>query len=218
MRSRNAFIKVLMLAQELGCLKRVGSVAVDGTKIMAKASKHAAVSYKRAAEMIQQLELEIEQLTRKAEEADSVPPDTGLSLPEEIRRCEDRKASLHKARKVIEGRYKEVRKQKQQKYEEKKQARDEQRKNGKRPKGREPVTPSESPPDKMQFNFTDEESRIMKAGSGDHVEQAYNAQAVIDTEGSMLLVGGLTNHANDKLELNPAVECVDAEGRQVSVV
>ena len=43
----------------------------------------------------------------------------------------------------------------------------------------------------MQFNFTDEESRIMKAGSGDHVEQAYNAQAV---------------------------ECVDAEVRQVSVV
>lgn len=208
----------MMLAQELGYLKKIGSVAVDGTKIMANTSKHAAVSYMWAA-MIQQLELEIEQLTRKAEEADSVPLDTGPSLPEEIRRREDRKASLHKVRKVIEERCEEVRKQKQQEYEEKKQARDEQRKNGKSPRGREPVPPSESPPDKMQFNFTDGESRIMKAGSGDHVEQAYNAQAVIDTEGSMLLLGGyVTNHANDKLELNPAMECVDAEVRQVSVV
>jgi transposase len=216
---KEAFVKVLMLAQELGHLKKVGSVAVDGTKIMANASKHAAVSYKRAAEMIQQLELEIEQLTRKAEEADSVPLDTGLSLPEEIRRREDRKASLQRARKVIEERYEEVRKQKQQEYEEKNKARDEQRKNGKPPRGREPVPPSDSPPDKMQFNFTDEESRIMKAGSGDHVEQAYNAQAVIDTEGSMLLLGGyVTNHPNDKLELNQAVVCVDADVRQISVV
>jgi hypothetical protein len=148
-----------------------------------------------------------------------MPYSTTLSLPEEIRRREDRKASLQKARKVIEERYEEVRQQKQQEYEEKKKVRDEQRKEGKSPRGRDPVPPADSPPDKMQFNFTDEESRIMKAGSGDHVEQAYNAQAVIDTEGSMLLLGRyVTNHANDKLELNQAVGCVDAEVRQVSVV
>jgi hypothetical protein len=60
---------MLMLAQELGYLKKVGGVAVDGTKIQANASKHATVSSKRAEQMIQQLELEIEELTRKAEEA-----------------------------------------------------------------------------------------------------------------------------------------------------
>ena len=31
----------------------------------------------------------------------------------------------------------------------------------------------------------------MKAGNGEHVAQAYNAQAVIDTEGSMLIRGGM---------------------------
>ncbi|MGA2548184.1 MAG: transposase [Rectinemataceae bacterium] len=216
---KEAFVKVLLIAQELGYLKKVGSVAVDGTKIMANASKHAAVSYKRAQEMIRQLELEIEQLTRKAEEADSTPLDTGLSLPEEIKRREDREAALAQARKVIEERYEEVRKQKQQEYEAKKEAQEEQRKNGKGPRGREPVPPSDKPPDTAQFNFTDGESRIMKAGSGEHVEQAYNAQAVIDTEGSMLLLGGyVTNHANDKRELEPAVACVNPEVRQVSVV
>lgn len=215
---KETFVKVLMLAQELGYLKKVGGVAVDGTKIMANASKHAAVSYKRAEQMIGQLELEIEQLTRKAEEADSTPLDTGLSLPEEIKRREDRKKALAQARKVIEERYEEVRKQKQREFEEKKKARDEQRKDGKKPRGREPVAPSDSPPDSSQFNFTDGESRIMKAGSGKHVEQAYNAQAVIDTEGSMLLLGGyVTNHANDKQELEPALASVDPTVREVNV-
>lgn len=216
---KEAFVKVLLIAQELGYLKKVGSVAVDGTKIIANASKHAAVSYKRAEEMIRQLELEIEQLTRKAEEADSTPLDTGLSLPEEIKRREDRKTALTEARKVIEERYEDVRKQKQQEYEEKMEAREEERKNGKGPRGRTPVPPSDKPPDTAQFNFTDGESRIMKAGSGEHMEQAYNAQAVIDTEGSMLLLGGyVTNHANDKRELEPAVACVNPEVRHVSVV
>jgi len=213
------FVKVLMLAQEMGHLKKVGGVAVDGTKIMANASKHAAVSYKRAEEMVRQLELEIEQLTRKAEDADSVPLDTGLSIPEEIRRREDRKAKLLEARKVIEERYAAVRQQKQEEYEEKKAARDKKRSDGKKPRGRDPEPPSANPPDKMQFNFTDGESRIMKAGNGAHVEQAYNAQAVIDTEGSMLILGHyVTDHANDKRELVPAVASVAAEVRQPGTV
>ena len=216
---KEAFVKVLLLAQEMGHLKKVGGIAVDGTKIMANASKHAAISYKRAEEMVKQLEREIEQLTRKAEEADSVPLDTGLSLPEEIRRREDRKAKLLEARKVIEERYADIHAQKQKEYEEKKKARDDQRAGGKKPRGREPQPPSGNPPDNAQFNFTDSESRIMKAGSGDHVEQAYNAQAVIDTEGSMLLLGQyVTDHANDKRELIPAVASVAAEVRQPDTV
>jgi len=49
-------VKVLAYAQELGVLKKRGGVSVDGTKIAANASKHAAVSYGRASEMIAQLE------------------------------------------------------------------------------------------------------------------------------------------------------------------
>jgi transposase len=216
---KEAFVKVLMLAQEMGHLKKVGGLAVDGTKIMANASKHAAVSYKRAAEMIGQLELEIEQLTRKAEDADSAPLETGLSIPEEIVRRKDRKERLSEARKVIEERYAEVHRQKMDEYEEKKKARDTKREQGKKPPGREPEPPSATPPDGMQFNFTDGESRIMKAGGSGHVEQAYNAQAVIDTEGSMLLLGQyVSDHANDKRELVPALACVPEEVRKPNAV
>ena len=57
----------------------------------------------------------------------------------------------------------------------------------------------------------------MKAGNGNHFEQSYNAQAVVDTEGSMLILGGfVTDHANDKQELSPALNSVNEGVRRVS--
>lgn len=213
---KDAFVKVLMLAGELGQLKKVGGISVDGSKIKANASKHSAVSYKRAGEMIRQLELEIEELTRKADEADNAPLADGLILPDEIKRRGDRKAALERARGIIEERYAEVKLEKQREYEARKAARDGQRENGKKPRGKDPQPPPSTPPDDMQFNFTDEESRIMKAGNGQHFEQSYNAQAAVDTEGSMLVLGKyVTNHANDKLELKPGVASVDPAVREV---
>ena len=123
-------MKVLMLARELGHLKKVGGISVDGTKINANASKHAAVSYKRAGEMVEQLELEIAELVRKADEADSAPLKDGLTLPGEIARRADRKAALERARAVIEERYEEARQDAQREFEAKKAAREEKRKNG----------------------------------------------------------------------------------------
>ena len=41
---KESFTKVLILARELGHLKKIGGISIDGTKIKANASKHAAVS------------------------------------------------------------------------------------------------------------------------------------------------------------------------------
>jgi hypothetical protein len=78
-----AFLEVLKLAQELKVLK-VGTISVDGTHIAANASKYKAVTYERACELEQQLELEIAGLMAKAEAADSSPIDDGQHLPEEL--------------------------------------------------------------------------------------------------------------------------------------
>jgi hypothetical protein len=57
----------------------------------------------------------------------------------------------------------------------------------------------------------------MKAGTGEHFEQSYNAQLAVDTEGSMLILGGyVTQRVNDKQELEPAVSSVSNEVREVS--
>lgn len=205
-----AFVEVLLMAGETVGLKKVGTVAIDGTKIQANASKHSAVSYKHAGEQVELLRREVEQLTAKAEQADNVPLDDGLSIPDEIARREDRIKSLETARAIIEARYEEERKQKQAEYEAKRAAYEEKRKN-KKPCGKAPSPPPESPPDTMQYSFTDPESRIMKAGNGKHFEQAYNAQAAVDTE-TYLVVGQLVTDApNDKQQLNPVLGSIPGE-------
>jgi len=206
-----AFVEVLLMAQESAGLKKVGTVSIDGTKIKASASKHSAVSYKHAGEQIELLRKEVEQLTDKADQVDNTPLDDGLSIPDEIIRRKDRMKRLEHAREVIEAHYAKERTQKEAEYEKKTAKRKEMRKNGKKPKGKEPKPPSIEPPDKKQYNFTDPESRIMKAGNGSHFEQAYNAQAAVDAE-TYLIVGQLVTDApNDKQQLNPVLESIPSK-------
>jgi transposase len=203
---RAAFVTVLQLAQQLR-LTRVGTVSVDGTKIQANASKHAAVSYQRAGELIAQLELEVEELLTRAEQADTQAPKETLDLPAELTRREKRLAALKQARQVIEARAKEMAVAQAESYQAKVAARQVQREAGKRPRGKEPAPPSEAPDPKAQYNFTDPESRIMKAGSGPHFEQAFNAQAAVDE--AMIIVGKRVSDApNDKQELVASVAAI----------
>src|ERR1700759_184797 len=51
------FVKVLLLAREMGVL-RMGTVALDGTKIHANASRHRALSYEHAGNLAAQLKAE----------------------------------------------------------------------------------------------------------------------------------------------------------------
>jgi len=201
-----AFVTVLQLARELR-LTRVGTVSVDGTKLAANASKHAAVSYQRAGELIAQLQLEVQELVARAEQADTRAAKDPLDIPAELQRREQRVAALQQARQIIEARAKEIAAAQQGEHQAKRAARAVQRAAGKPPRGPEPKAPSEAPDPKAQYNFTDPESRIMKAGNGSHFEQAYNAQAVVDA--AMLIVGQRVSAApNDKEELVASVAAI----------
>lgn len=201
-----AFVTVLQLAQQLR-LTRVGTVSVDGTKIQANASKHAAVSYQRAGELIQQLQLEVQELVTRAEQADTREAKETLDIPAELTRRESRLQALQQARQVIEARAKEMAAAQSAEHQAKVAARQAQRDAGKKPRGREPQPPSEVPDPKAQYNFTDPASRIMKAGNGQHFEQAYNAQAAVNEV--MLIVGQRVSDApNDKQELVATVAAI----------
>src|SRR5437773_11754937 len=102
-----AFVSVLQLAQQLR-LTKVGAVSVDGTKIQANASKHAAVSYGRAGEMIAQLELEVKELVERAQQAEKQESKDALDIPAELTRREDRRAALAQARQVIQASAREL--------------------------------------------------------------------------------------------------------------
>src|SRR6204780_4313349 len=64
------FVKILLLAREMGVLK-MGTVALDGTKIHANASRHSALSYEHAGKIEAQLQAEVADLMAKAEAADA---------------------------------------------------------------------------------------------------------------------------------------------------
>jgi hypothetical protein len=93
-------------------------------------------------------------------------------------------------------------------HERKVAAREAQRQAGRKPRGTEPKAPSTEPAPKDQFNFTDPESRIMKAGTGGHFEQAYNAQAAVDVESRLIVGQHVCTAANDKEQLVPTLAAV----------
>jgi transposase len=197
---KEVFKKTLLLAKEVKIVRGAGGISIDGTKVGANASKHKAVSYEGAGKKITQLELEIEALMKRADEADAEDEAMVLKLPKEIELRKERKAKLQAAREAIEERDREERKEKSERE----------------GKGR-PVGGGKVPGNK-QINCTDRESRIMKSGDG-NFKQAYNAEAAVDTEGSRLIVGGyVTNHCADQRELALVVQSVDERVRVPTVV
>lgn len=213
------FVRVLELAQALKFLQ-VGqiTVAVDGTKVLANASKHAAVSYEHAGKTIEQLDGEVKELLAKVEQADSTPLEDGLSIPEEIVRRQERKAKLAAARAQIEARARARAELEKAQYEAKLAQLAAQKEKAEKPRGPEPKEPSQTPKGSDQYNFTDPQSRIMKAGSGQHFEQSYNAQAAVEVD-SRLIVGQRVSQApNDKQELAPTVAAIAEPVKSVAVV
>jgi transposase len=215
----HSFAQVIEMAARSGVLKVGGiTVAIDGTKIMANASKHSAVSYGHAGEKMRELDLEIAELMKKAEAADATPLDDGLSIPEELQRRAERKTKLAAARAQMEVRALARVEEQREEYEQKRAARQAQRDAGKKPRGKQPQPPSGTPESKDQVNFTDEESRIMKAGNGQHFEQAYNAQAAVEIESRLIVAAPVVNAPNDKEQLAPTFAAIVPEAGPVAEV
>jgi transposase len=208
------FVKVLQLAQRLKVLQFGQiTVAVDGTKVLANASKHSAVSYERAGQMIAQLELEVEQLVAKAEQADSVPLQDGLRIPEEITRRQERKA-----RAQIEARAQARYAVDLAEHEKKMAERAAKKERGAKVGGKPPQAPTSKPDCGDQYNFTDSESRIMKAGNGNHFEQSYNAQGAVEVESRLMVGERVSQSPNDKQELVADLQAIPSEAGRVEAV
>src|ERR1700730_2217491 len=160
------FVKVLLLAREMGVLN-LGTVALDGTKIHANASRHRALSYEHAGKLEAQLKGEVAVLLAKAEAADKADVPDGISIPEELERREERLKKLAEARTKIEARASERLAREQAEYEAKIAAREAKAKaRGKKPGGKPPVPPVAGPGPTDQINLTDEASRIMPVAGG----------------------------------------------------
>src|SRR5271167_770681 len=187
------FVKVLLLAREMG-VPKLGTVALDGTKIHANASRHSALSYEHAGKLEAQA---------KAEAADKADVPDGMSIPEELERREERLKKLAEARTKIEARAGERFAREQAEYEAKIAAREAKAKaSGKKPGGQPPAPPAAGPGPSDQINLTDEDSRIMPVAGGGF-EQCYNAQAVVTADSLLVVAADVVQAANDKQQLEP---------------
>ena len=196
------FVKVLLLAREMGLLK-MGTVALDGTKVHASASRHSALSYEHAGKIEAQLKAEVAELMAKAEAADQADIPDGMCIPDELTRREERLKKIAEARAKIEARAKARYEREKAEHEAKLAAREaKQKATGKKPGGKPLAPPVEGPRPGDQINLTDEDSRIMPVAGGGF-EQGYNAQAAV-AEGSLLVVASAVVQApNDKQQLEP---------------
>ena len=182
------FVQVLQIARQAGLVK-LGHVSLDGTKIKANASRHKAMSYGRMKQDEARLKQEIKDLLAQAQATDAEedgrygPQSRGDELPKELARRQDRLAKILAAKQALEERARQ------------KQDDDEDDQGG------SPVTVD----DKAQYNFTDPESRIMKANNKGW-DQSGNAQAVVDSTAQIIVAADVTDQATDVKQVEPMLE------------
>ncbi len=204
------FVQSVRLCQEAGMVS-LGHVAIDGTKLMANASKHKAMSYGRMAQAEEDMRAEIAQIQRRCEEEDA-REDTlfgkekpGYDLPQELKFRQSRLEHILKAKAKLEAaaEAKAAERERERLKNAKVDDDADKPRRGRKPKDPNTVVPKDS----AQSNFTDPESRIMKSGTGDWI-QGYNGQAAVDSDHQVIVACDLTNMAADAPHFLPMFEQV----------
>jgi transposase len=202
------FVQLVRIAQELGLVK-LGTLAIDGSKVKANASKHKAMSYDRMIAEEKRILGDIRILTKRAKKADAHEDEKygmegiGDDIPAEISRREDRLKKIQDAKARVEERQKKADRAKGRNDD------DDQDSPG---RGRPFKRRFGEPKGKAQDNFTDPESRIMKTSKG--FEQCYNGQVAVDQEAQLIVATDVTQKASDVQEMKPLLDRVRKNTRQ----
>jgi len=199
---RDLFVQVLQLCREAGLVK-LGTIAVDGTKIKANASIHKAMSYERMKKEETRLQAEIDELLRQVEQVNNREDKRfgdrrGDELPEELAIREKRLAKIREAKQRLEA----------------------------EAKNKKPDDPNDQLPsggstpvvdDKAQRNFTDPDSRLQKDGKT--FIQGFNAQVAVDAE-TQVILGALIRTSSADVDALPALldEVIQLHGTPHRVV
>jgi hypothetical protein len=214
------FVQVLRLAERAG-LVRLGQVALDGTKpvlgpaeggtrgIKANASKHKAMSYQRMIEREKELAAEVRRWLEAAAAADAEDDRAlgkdkrGDELPDWVMDKDKRLAKIRAAKAALEA---EAKAAAEDKARAQAAAQAERQATGRKKPGKTATPPSGVPAGKAQRNFTDPESRILKAT--DDFVQGYNAQAAVDSHAQIIVAQTLAPGQSDQSQLVPLVDAI----------
>ena len=221
------FVQVVKLAGECGLVK-LGTIAVDGTKLRAKASKHKAMSYERMQAREIELKAQIDTLLKRAAQTDKAEADEPeLDIPAELALRQERLEVIKAAKQRLEARQREADTRRGRKPEGKDADGDDGDGDG-GDGGASDTSPQPKkrghafkrafgvPEPKAQDNFTDPDSRIMKTSAG--FEQCFNAQTAVDAGAQIIVAAELSNCAADSALLPTMLDAVKSNTGQVPEV
>ncbi len=202
----DTFTQVLRLAKEAGLVK-LGVLATDGTKLAGNASRHKAMSYGYMTKEVERLRAEIDALLQQAQEQDAADDAAlgsrrGDELPDELKRREDRLATIRSAQQRLEE---QARAEAEAERQRRQEAEAERQRTGQKRRGREPKPIDDTPDAKAQTNFTDPELKIMKTNNKGW-DYCGNAQAVVDGACQIIVACAVTAASNDKEQAVPFLE------------
>ncbi len=177
---KECFKQSVLLAMEAG-MASLGHVSLDGSKFKANTSKHKAMSYGRLKAKEKELTEEIEYLLAKAADCDD----------EEDEEYQDKTGyDIPEELKIKEKRLAKIK--------EAKEALE---------KREQELNPGKKIEDKKQISFADKEARIM--GKKGNFDYSYNGQISVDEDNQIIVGQHLTQNANDKQEVDPAIEEIE---------
>jgi transposase len=198
------FVQVVKLARECGLVK-LGTIAVDGTKVKANASRHKAMSYGRMLKAEVELKEEIAALLERARATDAAEAsEPDHDLPAEIARREARLAAIQAGKARLEAQQREADTARGRYEGDERKPHDS---DGKPRKGKPFKRDFGVPEDSDQTSFTDPQSRIMKQSNGGF-DHSYNAQTAVDAERQIIVAAELTDCAADSGQLPGMVDAV----------
>ena len=200
------FVQVVRLAREMG-LAKLGTIAVDGTKIKANASRHKAMSYGRMQTAEAELKAQIAALLQKAANADETEKNEAeLDIPAEIARRQERLSAIAAAKARLEERQRQADSQRGRTPDDERRPRD---KDGNPKAGKAYKRDFGVPESKAQDSFTDPESRIMKRAGGGF-DYSFNAQTAVDETAHIIVAAEVVNTSSDVQQLPVVLSAVKA--------
>ena len=197
-------MQVVKLARECG-LAKLGTIAVDGTKIKANALRHKAMSYERMLKTEAELKEQIQGLLAKAQATDEAERnEPELDIPAEIERRQHRLEVIRAAKERLEERQRQADSARGRTPDDERRPRDPE---GNPRQGALYKHEFGTPKPRAQENFTDPESRIMKRAGGGF-DYCYNAHAAVDDAAHIIVAAELTNNGADSKQLPHLLEAV----------
>lgn len=201
------FTQVLGLCRRAGLVK-VGTVAVDGTKMLANANPERTVRYNELDEAERRIARRWLEEAERADEEDDARQGKGQSasdLPAELATSEQRLQKIREAKAQLEQEARERAEAAEQERRDHggKHSNDAAKKRYHR--ARQPVAKLNP-----QYNWTDPDSKIMCDTVTGGWVQAYNAQAAVD-ESQLIVAAEISNTPVDRAQLVPMAQALQSE-------